>query len=47
MGELIGVLAAAFTTVLGGITVGVTRSVIGATDPLTLVHFDLASAVSC
>ena len=39
MGELIGVLAAAFTTVLGGITVGVTRSVIGATDPLTLGAF--------
>src|SRR5262245_47106503 len=39
MGELIGVLAAALIKVLGGITVGVTRSVIGATDPLTLGAF--------
>jgi drug/metabolite transporter (DMT)-like permease len=39
MGELIGVLAAAFTTVLGGLTVGVTRFVISATDPLTLGAF--------
>jgi drug/metabolite transporter (DMT)-like permease len=39
MGEFIGVLAAAFTTVLGGLTVGVTRFVISATDPITLGAF--------
>ena len=39
MGELIGVLAAACTTVLGGISVGVTRLVIDTIDPVTLGAF--------
>ena len=36
MGDAIGVLAAALNTTLGGLAVGVTRFVVGATDPITL-----------
>jgi drug/metabolite transporter (DMT)-like permease len=36
VGEIVGVLAAALNTTLGGLAVGVTRYVISATDPITL-----------
>ena len=39
MGEIIGVLAAIASSTLGGLSVGVTRLVVGATDPITLGAF--------
>ena len=39
MGEVIGVLAAVLSSTLGGLSVGATRHVIGATDPWTLGAF--------
>lgn len=39
MGEIFGVLAAVLSSSLGGLSVGVTRFVIGATDPVTLGAF--------
>lgn len=39
MGEIIGVLAAIASSSLGGLSVGVTRLVVGATDPITLGAF--------
>ena len=39
MGEIIGVLAAVLSSSLGGLSVGVTRFVIGATDPITVGAF--------
>jgi drug/metabolite transporter (DMT)-like permease len=39
MGEIAGVLAAMVSSALGGISIGATRHVIGATDPFTLGAF--------
>lgn len=39
MGEIIGVLAAIASSSLGGLSVGVTRLFVGATDPITLGAF--------
>lgn len=39
MGEIIGVIAAIASSSLGGLSVGVTRFVVGATDPITLGAF--------
>lgn len=39
MGEIIGVLAAVASSSLGGLSVAVTRLVVGATDPITLGAF--------
>jgi drug/metabolite transporter (DMT)-like permease len=39
MNEIVGVLAAVASSSLGGLSVGVTRLVVGATDPLTLGAF--------
>ncbi|MGD9806666.1 MAG: DMT family transporter [Hyphomicrobiaceae bacterium] len=39
MGEIIGVLAAVLSSSTGGLSVGVTRFVVGATDPITIGAF--------
>ena len=39
MGEIIGVFAAVLSSSIGGLSVGVTRSVVGATDPITIGAF--------
>jgi drug/metabolite transporter (DMT)-like permease len=47
MGEVIGVLAAVSSSSIGGLSVGVTRFVVGATDPITLgaFRFGIGSAL--
>lgn len=47
MGEVIGVLAAVLSSSIGGLSVGVTRFVVGATDPITLgaFRFGIGSAL--
>jgi drug/metabolite transporter (DMT)-like permease len=47
MNEVIGVLAAVLSSSFGGLSVGITRFVVGATDPITLgaFRFGIGSAV--
>src|SRR5262245_4014480 len=47
MGEIIGVLAAVASSSLGGLSVAITRLVVGATDPVTLgaFRFGIGSAL--
>jgi drug/metabolite transporter (DMT)-like permease len=39
MGEIIGVLAALLSRSIGGLSVGITRYIVGATDPITIGAF--------
>ena len=47
MGEVTGVLAVVLSSSIGGLSVGVTRFVVGATDPITLgaFRFGIGSAL--